>query len=149
MTIHWKTAHSGTTFHLFRGKLVAGLLKLNFRRTSGYGELQGHLVRFETSGLWNPKTRILTIDGNRELGFITYTRWKYNAQIVLEGQTFLWKKQDWMWRSWIIQEGTDLILFQQEGLWKKQGTITGSGSESPVLLLAGLYIRSFLTLFVN
>lgn len=144
MTINWKSGGLGNAFRIFKGKQIVGLLKLDNWRTEGYGELNGYLVRFKTSGFVRPLTRILDIEGTRELGSIRYSYRTMSARIVLEEKEFQWKFEKWNGNNWFIEAEYGSIHFSQKGWWNGQGSITYDEDESKMLILSGLYIRSFL-----
>jgi hypothetical protein len=144
MTMNWKSVALGNVCRIFKGKQIVGLLKLQNWRTEGYGELNGHLVRFVTTGGVCPVTRILDIEGKREWGTIHYNYRNLSARIRLEGQDFNWKFEKWDLTKWSINSELGVVVFLQEGWWDKQGAITCDEDERKILILCGLYVKSFI-----
>lgn len=144
MTINWKSAVLGNAFRLFKGKQIVGLLKLENWRSEGYGELNGYLLRFKTSGFIHPVTRILDIEGKREFGSIRYNYRTMSARILLEGKVYHWKFEKWNGKEWFIEAEFGTIHFLQKGWWNGQGSVTCDEDESKMLILCGLYVKSFL-----
>ncbi|GAB3181055.1 hypothetical protein [Telluribacter humicola] len=138
MTVHWKTNGWQSEYRLFREKTIVGILKKNFWGTNAYGEYHGHLLRFQTRGLWNPVTRILDIEGTRELGKIECNTWRTTARITYEDQTFEWKRASWSSR-WSVSNEEEQVNYQQQGFLEKQGVIEYEWA-SPAIILCGLFI---------
>lgn len=144
MTINWKSGGLGNALRIFKGKQIVGLLKLDNWRTEGYGELNGYLIRFKTNGFFHPVTQILDIEGTREFGSISYSYRTMSARIVLEGKEFELKFEKWNGNDWFLEGEHGSIRFSQKGWWKGEGSITCDEDESKMLIICGLYSKSFL-----
>lgn len=142
MTLQWKSSMNGREIRVFRGKLIAGLLKRSFWKDDAYGELNGHMMRFKTKGFWKRTTRILNIDGTKELGHITFNTWKSTAVITYENQTYVWRFDSWMRKKWKLGSGVDFVHYVKTSSWKNEGDIE-TENISPALVLTGLFIYGY------
>lgn len=142
MTLQWTSSMSGQEIRIFRGKLIAGILKRSFWKDDAYGELNGHMVRFKTNGFWKRTTQILDIEGTKELGLITFNIWKSTAVITYENQTYGWKFDSWMRKKWQLGNGDDFVQYVKRSSWKNEGDIEIQNI-SPALVLAGLFIYGY------
>lgn len=142
MTLQWKSSMGGKETRIFRGKVIAGLLKTEFWKNDGYGELNGHMLRFETDGFFDKTTRILDIEGKRELGEIRYRSWKNTAVITYEDKSYELKFNSWMMKNWEVSDGTDTIKFSKTSLWKNEGDVEFENM-SPAVVLAGLFVYNY------
>jgi len=142
MTLQWTSTMSGKETRIFRGKLIAGLLKRSLWKDDAYGELNGYLVRFKTTGFWKRKTQILDIDGIRELGHIEYSSWKTSALITFEEKSYEWNFDSWTRKNWKIKSGEDQAIYSKTSVWKNKGDIEVDNI-SPVVILAGLFIYGY------
>ena len=139
MTVHWKTTGWQSEYRIFREKTIVGILKKSFWDKTAYGEYNGYQLRFQTQGLWKPTTRILDIEGTRELGRIEYDSWRTSARITYEDQHFEWKRPSWRSSSWTVSNDEEQVDYQQQGFWEKQGVIEYEWA-SPAIVLCGLYM---------
>ncbi|MCF2491667.1 hypothetical protein [Dyadobacter sp. CY347] len=143
MSLSWKSNLSGTECRIFRGKLIVGILKTNFWKSTGYGELNGHLLRFKNEGLLNTITKILDIDGAKVLGEIKYNIWNGSATITYEDELYEWKYESWTRKKWFVKTGEEATEFTLTSFWKDEGTLDNE-SVSPAVILAALYVSSHL-----
>ncbi|MCF0065712.1 hypothetical protein MUK70_23705 [Dyadobacter chenwenxiniae] len=143
MSLSWKSNISGTECRIFRGKLIVGILKTNFWKSTGYGELNGYLLRFKNKGLFNTITKILDIDGTKVLGEIKYNVWSDSATITYEDGLYEWKYESWTRKKWIVKTAEDAAEFTLTSFWKDEGNVDNE-SVSPPIILAALYVSSHL-----
>jgi len=143
MSLSWKSNISGTECRIFRGKLIVGILKTNFWKSTGYGELNGYLLRFKNEGLLNTVTKILDIDGTKVLGEIKYNVWNGSAKITYEDERYDWKYESWTRKKWFVKNLEDATEFTLTSFWKDEGTVDNE-SVSPAVILAALYVSSHL-----
>jgi hypothetical protein len=134
---------SGSECRIFRGKLIVGILKTNFWKNAGYGELNGHLLRFKNKGLFNTITKILDIEGTKELGEIKYNFWKGSATITYEDELYEWKFESWTRKKWSVQNSEDVTEFELISFWKNDGQVQNE-FVSPAIILAALYVNNYL-----
>lgn len=142
MTLQWTSTMSGKETRIFRGKLIAGLLKRSFWKDDAYGELNGHLIQFKTKGFWKRKTLILDIEGTKELGHIVYNSWKTSAVITYEDKSYTWTFDSWAGKNWKIKSGEDQAIYSKTSVWKNKGDIE-TDNISPAVILAGLFIYGY------
>ncbi|MBE9465865.1 hypothetical protein ACFP1I_25505 [Dyadobacter subterraneus] len=142
MTLQWKSSLSGKETRIFRGKVIAGLLKKGVWKEDGYGELNGYMLKFETKGFLNRVTTILDIEGKTELGMIEYKTWKSTAVITFENKTYAWNFDSWMRKKWQVGNETSVAVFSKTSLWKNEGEIEVENI-SPAVVLAGLFVYSY------
>jgi hypothetical protein len=142
MTLQWKSSMNGQEIRIFRGKLIAGLLKRSFWKDNAYGELNGHMVRFKTKGFWKPTTQILDIEGKQELGQIVFNTWKSTAAIRYQDQTYHWEFDSWTRKKWTLRTGEDFVQYVKTSSWKNEGDIEIE-EISPALILTGLFVYGY------
>ncbi|WP_159475298.1 hypothetical protein [Dyadobacter sp. 3J3] len=142
MILQWKSSLSGKETRIFRGKVIAGLLKKSIWKDDGYGELNGHMLRFETKGFLHRTTRILDIEGKVELGKIEYKTWKSTAVVTFESESYEWKFDSWVRKKWQISNGANSAVFSKTSLWKSEGEIE-TEDISPAMILTGLFIYGY------
>lgn len=142
MTLQWTSTMIGKETRIFRGKLIVGLLKRSLWKDDAYGELDGYMVRFKTTGFWKRKTAILDIEGVKQLGHIEYNFWKTSAVITYEERFCSWTFDSWMRKSWKIVGGQDQAIYSKPSVWKNKGDIEVDNM-SPVMILAGLFVYGY------
>ncbi|MCE7068631.1 hypothetical protein [Dyadobacter sp. CY326] len=142
MALSWKSNLSGTECRIFRDKLIVGLLKTSIWKEDGYGELNGHLLRFKGEGWFNTTTKILDIEGKKELGKIRYNYWKGSATINYEDQEYEWKFQSWTRKKWVVQNAEDAATFQLSSFWKNEGSVDNDYIPAGIILSA-LYVSNY------
>jgi hypothetical protein len=142
MTLQWKSSMSGKETRIFSGKALSGLLKNSLWKNDGYGELNGHMLRFKTTGFWNPVTKILDIEGERELGTIRYNYIRSRATILYESKSYDCAFDSWTRRKWRVKTAEESVEFTRTSIWKNEGTIE-TQNISPAIVLAGLFIYGY------
>lgn len=142
MTLQWASTMSGNETRIFRGKLIAGLLKCSSWKDDAHGELNGYMIRFKTTGFWNPSTQILDIEGTKELGKIEYNAWKSTALITYEGQSYEWAFDSWMQKAWKIRNRENQAIYSRPSIWKNKGDIEAENI-SPAIILTGLFVYTY------
>jgi hypothetical protein len=140
MSLRWETNFSGSECRIFRGKLISGLLKMNIWKDEGRGELDGHLLKFQTKGFWKPKTHLRDIEGLQELGKIEYNYYKGTASITYQSEEFLFRYDSWQRRGWSITRQDESAHFKSISFWKNKGEIENEDIPAAVILSA-LYIH--------
>lgn len=141
-SLSWKANLSGTECRIFRGKVIAGLLKTSSWKNEGYGELDGYMLRFRTTGFWQKNTEIFDIDGTRQLGEIEYNRFNGSAKVVYEGQTYKWRHESWTRRKWSIGSDDSSAQFQASGWWRNAGEVENDDVPPPVVL-AAFFVQNY------
>ncbi len=144
MTLTWKISFASNELRIFRGKLIAGILKTHTWKADAYGELNGYMLVFKPTGFWKTGTKIFDIEGKTELGHITYDFWKQTAQITYSGQSYLFKYKSWMCQKWEVKGDGETGAFETRGFWNTEGTIEDDGISSAIILSA-LYTHSNFT----
>lgn len=142
MTLTWKASAGGNEIRIFRGKVIAGLLKTGFWKHEGYGELNGHMLKFKSNGFFSGTTSILDIEGKVELGKIEFNAWKNTATITYESKSYQWKFASWKMKKWSVSDGTETAQFEKTSLWKNEGDVT-SDFISPAVILSGLFVYGY------
>ncbi|TLU97853.1 hypothetical protein [Dyadobacter luticola] len=140
MALVWKSNFTHSEIRIFRGKVVAGLLKMNIWKSSGYGELDGHLLRFKVRGFWQRRVEMTDIDGQRILGEIKLRFFNGLATIGYENQEYQWKYKSWPRRNWAVRNENDIAEFKVKGFWQTEGEIENNEIPAAVIL-ASLFIH--------
>jgi hypothetical protein len=136
----WKSSFTEKETHIFRGKLIVGLLKTNAWKSEAHAELDGYLLRFKDKGFFKRITEIQDIEGNKIFGEIKYSGWGRSATITYEEVAYEWKYKSWIDRSWHVQRGEDKAEFKLTHFWGKKGEIENENIP-PAVILAALYAR--------
>ena len=70
--LSWKANFNGTEYRIFRGKVIAGLLKTSNWKNSGHGELDGYMFHNEhgclglfSPALWPARAALLPLYGTK------------------------------------------------------------------------------------
>ena len=105
--------------------------------------MNGYLLKFKNVGLFNTITRILDIDGTKQLGEIKYNFWKGSATITYEDELYEWKFESWTRKKWTVQHSGDVTEFELLSFWKNDGEVQNE-SVSPAVILAALYVNYYL-----
>jgi hypothetical protein len=142
MALTWKSNFSGNECRIFRGKLIVGILKSSSWNNDGYGELNGHLVKFRTKGVIKRITEILDIEGVKQLGQIKYNLWKGSAQISYGEQDYEWKFGSWTRRKWSVQNVEAAAEFKLTSFWKNEGDIENE-DVSAAIILSALFVHTY------
>jgi len=142
MTLQWTSTMSGNETRIFRGKLIAGILKRSTWKDDAHGELNGYMVRFKTKGFWKRSTQILDIEGTKELGHIEYHSWKSTATITYEDESYEFAFDSWTRKVWKITNGEKQAIYSKPSVWKNKGDIEVENI-SPAVILAGLFVYSY------
>jgi len=142
MKLQWTSTMSGNETRIFRGKLIVGLLKRSTWKDDAHGELNGYMVRFKTTGFWNRSTKILDIEGTRELGHIEYNSWKSTAVITYEDQSYEWAFDSWKRNTWKIKNLENQVSYSRISIWKNKGDIEVENI-SPAITLTGLFVYTY------
>lgn len=142
MQLMWKSTFTGNETRIFRGKVLAGLLKVSNWKDNAYGELDGHMLRFKTRGFWKRHTQILSIEGERELGRIEYNMWNGNATIVYQDSEYQWKFGSWKRNKWTVTDSESAAHFTKKSLWKNEGEIEYEYISSAIILI-GLFVNTY------
>jgi hypothetical protein len=142
MQLIWKSTFTGNETRIFRGKVLAGLLKISNWKDNAYGELDGHMLRFRTRGFWKRHTQILSIEGERELGRIEYEMWKGCASIAYQDSVYRWKFGSWRRHKWSVTDSEVAAHFNKTGFWKNEGEIEYDHIP-PSIILIGLFVSAY------
>jgi len=104
MSLTWKSNFTGTEYRIFRGKVIAGLLKRHLWKEQGYGEFDGNMLRLKSKGFWKITTQILDIEGRQVLGEIKYHPLKGTATISYRDIDYKWQHKSWLRGTWYVTE---------------------------------------------
>jgi hypothetical protein len=140
MSLSWKSNFASTEFRIFRGRVIAGLLKATTWKNEAYGELDGNLLRFKTKGFFQKNTEIRDIEGARLLGSIQFHYFRRSATITYNDLEYHWQFLPWSARKWQVKKGEDYAVFKQTGFWQKTGEIDNEGIPAPIVLVS-LYVH--------
>jgi hypothetical protein len=143
MSLTWQSNFGHTEFRIFRGKVIAGLLRTSLWKDDGYGELDGYMLRFRTTGFWKRKTELLDIEGSQVLGTIEYNVMRSRASITYGGETYYWKYASWTKRSWSVEFADGSAVFNSIGFWGNKGEIVTEQIAGAVVLSALFVHRHF------
>jgi hypothetical protein len=139
MIVNWKSKNSHKEYRIFRGKLIVGILKRKGWFRNAYGEYNGAMVQFISKGFLNPIITILDIEGTKKLGEIRYSRFKSEARIQYDHQTYVWEYKSKQKKEWRIISDDDFVNYTMSNTTKHEGKIEVEGIR-PEVVLAGLYI---------
>lgn len=140
--LSWKSSFSGTECRIFRGKVIAGLLKTSAWKNEGYGELDGHMLKFKTKGFFQKQTEILDIEGVQVLGNIEYNLFKNSAWITYEGSRFKWQYDSWLRSKWSVSAEPAVASFSLKGFWKNEGEVSIEDIP-PAVILASFFVKVY------
>lgn len=140
--LSWKSNFNETECRIFRGKVIAGILKTSVWKYDGHGELDGYMLRFKTKGFFKRHTEIRDIEGNRILGGIDYNLLGSSARITYNEMDYKWQFESWTRRKWLVSNGEDEALFEPTGFWKKEGRFTDSEIPPPIIL-ASFFVQAY------
>ena len=140
--LSWKSNFSETEYRIFRGKVIAGILKTSSWKYDGRGELDGHLLSFKTKGVFSPHTDILDIDGDRVLGGIDCKILTAKATITFDGIRYQWRLDSWLGSNWTVGNEEIEARFESSGFWKREGVVTGEDIPPPVIL-ASVFVKAY------
>ncbi|NIJ50878.1 hypothetical protein [Dyadobacter arcticus] len=138
MSLSWKSNFISTEFRIFRGKVIAGILRTSSWKNEGYGELDGNLLRFKTKGFLQKITEIRDIEGEKVLGQIQFHFMSSSATITYDHIDYNWKFASWSMRKWNVSNGNAHAAFKKTGFWQKEGEIEDQ-EIPPAVILASLY----------
>jgi len=140
--LSWKSNFTETECRIFRGKVIAGILKISFWKTDGRGELDGYMLRFKTKGFFVRHTEICDIEGAKVLGSIDYNLWRSSAWIVYDEIRYQWQFESWMRRKWLVSGGGGEAVFEPLGFWKREGRVINEEIPPPVIL-ASFFVQAY------
>lgn len=141
MSLRWKASWGGNEYRIFRGKLIAGIVKTDSWRGDAHGELNGHMVLFRKKSIWTSDTILYDIEGKQELGAIDFEALRSRATVTLYGQDYAWKYNTFWGNEWELGGNGQMISYTAEGWLKQEGEIEEDYA-SPLLILAGLYVEA-------
>ncbi len=140
--LSWKSNFTETECRIFRGKVIAGILKTSLWKYDGRGELDGHMLTFRSKGFFSSHTEIRDIEGKRLLGDIEYNLFRSKASITFEGMHYDWRLESWLRGKWVVGNGESLARFESAGFWKREGNVINEDVPPPVIL-ASFFVQAF------
>lgn len=140
--LSWKSNFTETECRIFRGKVIAGILKISSWKYDGHGELDGYMLTFRTKGFFTRHTEIRDIEGTKVLGGIDYNFLGNTAWITYDGMTFKWKFESWTRRKWVVGNNESEAVFEPNGFWKKEGHVANEDIPPPVIL-ASFFVQAY------
>ncbi|MCF0071779.1 hypothetical protein LZD49_14975 [Dyadobacter sp. CY261] len=140
--LSWKSNFNETECRIFRGKVIAGILKTSLWKNDARGELDGHMLTFRTTGFFQRHTEIRDIDGARILGSIEYNLFASSAWITYEETRYKWQFESWMRRKWRVSTEQEEASFEPTGFWKRQGQVFNEDIPAPVIL-ASFFVQAY------
>lgn len=139
--LSWKSNFSETEYRIFRGKVIAGILKTSSWKYDGRGELDGYLLSFKTKGFFNPRIEIRDIEGDRLLGNIDCNILTGKAWITFEGIRYYWRYESWLGNKWVVGNDEIEVRFESSGFWKREGIVIND--IPPPIILASLFVKAY------
>lgn len=140
--LSWKSNFNETECRIFRGKVIAGILKTSLWKYDGRGELDGHMLTFRTKGFFQRHTEIRDINSSQVLGTIDYNLFKSTARIVYAGARYQWHFDSWLRRKWLVSDGETEAHFEPTGFWKREGRVVNEDIPPPVIL-ASFFVQAY------
>ncbi|SDH32524.1 hypothetical protein SAMN04487996_13334 [Dyadobacter soli] len=140
--LSWKSNFNETECRIFRGKVIAGILKTSSWKYDGRGELDGYMLTFKTKGFFIRHTEIRDINGNSVLGGIDYNLLGSTAAITYDGIEYKWKFDSWARRKWVVGNSDFEASFEPTGFWKREGRVTNEDIPPPVIL-ASFFVQAY------
>jgi hypothetical protein len=140
--LSWKSNFTETECRIFRGKVIAGILKTTLWKYDGRGELDGHMLTFRSKGFFNSQTEILDIEGTNVLGGIEYNLFRSKAWITFGEERYDWRFESWWRGKWVVGNGESEARFEATGFWKREGRVINEDIPPPVIL-ASFFVQSF------
>jgi hypothetical protein len=143
MIVTWKTSSWSKQCHIFRDRIIIGIVRKKRWSGHGYGEFNGAMLRFRPKGLFSSGVVITDIEGKRELGEIAFNRWRTVAKVTYERQNYDWKYESWKRNAWVISNDLDYAKYRNTDFWRNEGVIEVEYLH-PAIVLTGLYIQESL-----
>lgn len=140
--LSWKSNFTETECRIFRGKVIAGILKTTLWKYNGHGELDGYMLTFKSKGFFQSHTEIRDIEGRNVLGDIEYNVFRSKAWITYEGVRYEWRFESWLRGKWVVSDGKSEAIFASAGFWKREGNVINDDIPPPVIL-ASFFVQSF------
>nr|WP_295929228.1 hypothetical protein [uncultured Dyadobacter sp.] len=140
--LSWKSNFNETECRIFRGKVIAGILKTSVWKYDGHGELDGYMLRFKTKGFFKRHTEIRDIEGSSILGGIDYNLLGTSARITYNEMHYHWKFESWTRRKWLVGNGEEEAVFEPTGFWKREGRFTNDEIPPPIIL-AAFFVQAY------
>ncbi|MBO9614640.1 MAG: hypothetical protein J7619_18210 [Dyadobacter sp.] len=140
--LSWKSNFTETECRIFRGKVIAGILKTTLWKYDGRGELDGYMLTFKNKGFFKRHTEIRDIEGTRVVGGIDYNLLGNTAWITYNGMHYKWKFESWTRRKWVVGNSEFEARFEPIGFWKKEGRVINEDIPSPVIL-ASFFVQAY------
>ncbi|OJV18659.1 MAG: hypothetical protein BGO21_24355 [Dyadobacter sp. 50-39] len=140
--LSWKSNFTETECRIFRGKVIAGILKTTIFKYDGRGELDGYMLTFKSKGFFQSRTEIRDIEGRSVLGDIEYNLFRSKAWITYEGKRYEWRLESWLRSKWVVANGESEARFESAGFWKREGNVINEDIPPPVIL-ASFFVQSF------
>jgi len=139
--LSWKSNFTETECRIFRGKVIAGILKTTLWKYDGRGELDGHMLTFKSKGLFSSHTEIRDIEGQRVLGDIDCNVFRSKASITFDGISYDWRFESWLRGKWVVSNGESKARFEPVGFWKREGNVINEDIPPPVIL-ASFFVQA-------
>lgn len=139
--LSWKSNFTETECRIFRGKVIAGILKTTLWKYNGRGELDGYMLTFRNKGFFQSHTEIRDIEGKNVLGGIEYNLFRSKARITYEGVRYDWRFESWWRGKWVVGNGESEARFEPVGFWKKEGNVINEDIPAPVIL-ASFFVQA-------
>lgn len=140
--LSWKSNFTETECRIFRGKVIAGILKTTLWKYDGRGELDGYMLTFRTKGFFKSHTEIRDIQGEHVLGGIDYNVFRSKAWITFEGVRYDWRLESWFRGKWVVGNNESEARFESVGFWKREGRVINEDIPAPVIL-ASFFVQGF------
>lgn len=140
--LSWKSNFTETECRIFRGKVIAGILKTTLWKYDGRGELDGYMLRFRTKGFFQRKTQILDIEGEKVLGDIDYNLLGSSAWITYDEIRYKWRFESWVRRKWVVGNSEFEARFEPIGFWRREGRVINEDIPPPVIL-ASFFVQAY------
>lgn len=137
--ITWKRNVLSTNYTLFSEGNSIGKLFNNTLSQSGSGTIKGVTYRFQTTGFFIQKTKILN-DSNVVVGYIEYNQWMTTARLTLFDNVYYWRFDNLLYKKWSVFNSDGLYIHYISSM--SNGEVH-SNFNNHLLLLSGLFIANF------
>lgn len=130
----------GSEAVILQGRLLAGLLKASAWSSYAYGELRGRMLSFDRKSFGSRTFLIRSIEGDTERGSIRLSLSGRQADILLDGRKYSWKKTGWLNdESLVKDEEGEVLRITGDRFCGRSGSLQFEYSD-PAVFLVGLYL---------
>ena len=139
-TYIWRKPFLNLTYRFYSGGKQIGKMQENTWKRSASTVWNSTDLHFQTSGIFNQKTKVNAAATGEELAHITYDTLRNKANILLKDEAYQLENLNWNHSKWQISRGQKVMIVYHGSSF--HGDIE-SDTEDPLLILSGMYVASY------